>query len=176
LWRIGVGAGYGRDVAQPKQPATGNEVDAFQVVLRLEDAADANKDLFVGGLHSARWGDGVLFLERTNERQTVNAETRELSHRKLDIDTFILRANDVDLGDVRHLQQARTCGFRAVPQLAVGKAVGGEGVHNAVGIAELVVEKRSDEPLREVAADIAHLLAYLIPDVADYARGRALLQ
>jgi hypothetical protein len=52
-----------------------------------------------------------------------------------------------------------------VAQLAVGEAVGGEAVDDAVGVAELVVEPRADDALRQGVPDVADLLADLIPAI-----------
>ena len=56
------------------------------------------------------------------------------------------------------------------------EAVRGEAVDDAVGIAELVVEARADDSLRQRVADVAHLLAHLVPDVRHLSRGRRVLQ
>ena len=63
-----------------------------------------------------------------------------------------------------------------VPQLPVCEPVRGEPVDDAVGIAELVVEAGPDDALRQGVADVADLLADLIPDVRDLRRGGRVLQ
>ena len=63
------------------------------------------------------------------------------------------------------LQQLRADVVDVVPQLAVGEAVRGEAVDDAVGVAELVVEAGPDDALRQGVADVADLLAHLVPDV-----------
>ena len=94
-------------------------------------------------------------------------EARQLLGRELDVDVFVLRAHDVDLGDVRQLQQARADVLDMVLQLAVGEAVRREAVDDAVGVAELVVEAGPDDALRQGVADVVDLLADLVPDVRD---------
>src|SRR5688500_3276735 len=90
------------------------------------------------------------------------------------MDFFILRTYDVDLGHVRHLQQARAHVLDVVLQLAVAEAVRRETVDDAEGVAELVVKAGPDDALWQGVADVADLLADLIPDVRDrLTRGRA---
>ena len=63
-----------------------------------------------------------------------------------------------------------------VPQLPVGETVRREPVHDAVGVAELVVEARAHDALRHVVADVVNLLAHLVPDVRHRGLGRRVLQ
>ena len=69
--------------------------------------------------------------------------------RELDIHALVLGAQDVDLGDVRQLEQLLADVVHVVEQLALGEAVGGEAVDNAVGVAKLVVEAGADDALRK---------------------------
>ena len=103
-------------------------------------------------------------------------EARQLLGRELDVDALVLRAEDVDLGDVRQLQELLADVVDVVPQLPVREAVRGEAVDDAVGVAELVVEAGADDALRQRVADVADLLAHLIPDVRHLRRGRRVLQ
>ena len=57
-----------------------------------------------------------------------------------------------------------------VAQFAMGEAVGGEAVDQAEGVAEIVVEARSDDAGGQRAADVADVLAHLIPDVRHFRR------
>ena len=57
----------------------------------------------------------------------------------------------------------------------MGEAVGGEAVDQAERVAEVVVEAGSDHAGRQRAADVADVLAHLIPDVRHFGGfGRAL--
>ena len=56
-----------------------------------------------------------------------------------------------------------------VAQLAMGEAVRREAVDDAEGVAELVVEARADDALRQGVPDVADVLADLVPDVRDLA-------
>ena len=128
------------------------------------------------GLHHARRRDGVLALERRDQRGAVDAQPGELLVRELDVHALVLGAQDVDLGDVRQLEQLLADVVHPVVQLALGEAVGREAVDDAVGVAELVVEVGADDALRQRAGDVAHLLAHLVPDVRHVGRPGRVLQ
>ena len=62
-------------------------------------------------------------------------------------------------------QQPRAHVLDVVAQLAVREAVGREAVDDPVGVAELVVEEGPDDAARQRVADVADLLAHLVPEV-----------
>src|SRR5208282_2260793 len=72
---------------------------------------------------------------------------------------------NLDLGDVRNLKEARTDVLDVVAQLAVAEAIGGEAVDEAVSVAEVVVESGCDDARRQRPPDVANVLAHLVPDV-----------
>ena len=152
LRRIGGAARDLGDVAQADHAAAGDEVDAENVLLGAEGAGDTHQDLLVAGLHHARRRDGVLALERGDQRGAVDAQPGELLVRELDVHALVLGAQDVDLGDVRQLEELLADVVHPVVQLALGEAVGREAVDDAVGVAELVVEVGADDALRQRAA------------------------
>ena len=115
---------------------------------------------------------GVLGLQRGDQRGAVDAEAGELAGREFDIDLLVLRAEDLDLGDVGNLQQLRADVLDIVAQFAMAEAVvGGKAVDQAVGVAEIVVEAGADHALRQGPAHVADLLAHLIPDVRHFLGG-----
>ena len=105
LRRIGGPARDARDVAQANDPAVRDEVDGEDVLLGPERARDADEDLLVPGLHDARRGDGVLGVQRGDQRGAVDPEARQLLGRELNVDALVLGPENVDLGDVRQLEE-----------------------------------------------------------------------
>ena len=176
LGRVGRAARDARDVAQTNHPAVGDEIDAEDVLLGPERARDADQDFFVAGLHHALRRDGVLGVEGGDQRGAVDPEASELLGRELHIDALVLRPEDVDLRDVRQLEELLADVVHGVPELAMGEPVGGEAIDDAVGVAELVVEAGADDALRQVVPDVVDLLAHLIPDVRNLGRRRRILQ
>ena len=106
---------------------------------------DAKRELFVAGLQDAGGADGVLRLQRGDQGGAIDAQSRELLGGELDDDLFVLRAEDLDLGHVRHAQQPCADLLDVVAKLAVGETVRGEAVDDPEGIAELVVEAGPDD-------------------------------
>ena len=175
LRRIGIAAPDGRDVAQPDQPAVGQEVDVEKVRFRSEGAGNAEQDLLVAGLERARRTDRVLSPQRREQRRAVDAEPGQLLGRELDIDLLVLRAEEFDLRHVRNLQKTRADVLDVIAEFPVTEAVGGEAVDQPERVAEVVVEAGSDNACRQRAADVADVLAHLIPDVRHFRGfGRAL--
>ena len=87
----------------------------------------------------------VLAPQAFGDRQRRDAERGEPLVRELDVDTFGLLAEDVDLLDHRHLQQAPLDVFGDVGELGVADAVALDGIEQAVDVAVLVVEDRADD-------------------------------
>ncbi len=171
LRRIGRAAGDMGDVAEADDPPVGDEVNRQQVLLGAERAGDADQDALLAGLHHAGGGDGVLRLQGGDQGRTVDAEAGELGSRELHI-----HPQQVDLGDIRQLQQPVAHVVQIIAQLAVGEPVRGEAVDDAVGVAELVIEARPHQALGQRALDVADLLAHLVPDVRNRARRGGVLQ
>ena len=136
-----------------------------------ERTRNTDEDLLVPGLHDAGWDDGVLGLQRTDQCRAIDSEARQLLGRELHVKALVLGSEDVDLGDVRQLEELLADLVHVIPQLAVYEPVRGEPIDDAVGIAELIIEPGPDDALRQGVADIAHLLADLIPDVRDLSCG-----
>ena len=73
----------------------------------------------------------------------------ELLRGELEVDLLVLRAEEVDLRNVRHAEQLGAYALGIVAQLAMSKTVRSEREYQRVGVAELVIEER---PLHSLAA------------------------
>ena len=106
----------------------------------------------------------------------IDAEARHLPQAKVDVDDLVLHADEIHLAHVAHAQQLGADELGLVAQLAIREAVAGQRVDHAVDIAEVVVEERTDRALRQLAADVAYLLAHLVPLVGHGFRRRVVAQ
>jgi hypothetical protein len=88
----------------------------------------------------------------------------ELGVAELDEDLLRPLADDVDFVDVRHAQQALADVLGAGLEVGEAHAVGGEHVERGIDVAVLVVEVRAGDAGRELALDVADLLADLVPE------------
>ena len=148
----------------------GDRVDAG------ERAGDAQVDAVGRGVDRAAGHDGVLPGHAVEDLLRREAERRELGVAELDEDALRALADDVDLVDVGHAQQALADVFGARLQLGQRQAVGGQHVERRIDVAVFVVEVRADDPGRQAAADVADLLAHLVPEVLHLGGRRAVAQ
>ena len=132
------------DVAQRHEAVADDEVDRLDVVLGVEGARHAQEDPLVAGLQDAGGPDQVLRLQLREQGRVGEAEAGEPRGGELEEDLLVLGAEDLDLRDVGHREQARARVLDVVAQLAVREPVGGEAVDDAVGVAEVVVEAGAD--------------------------------
>ena len=176
LLRVDVGAADFGDVAQAKEPAVDAEVDGLEALFRRELAGDADRDLLGACIDGAAGLDGVLRLQRLYQLGNVEPHGGELLGGELQVDLLVLRADEIDLGNVRNAAQLATQTLGMVAQLAMRKAVRGQGEDERIGVAELVVEERTLHALRQRLLDVADLLARLIPEIRHLGRGRRVLE
>ncbi len=146
LRRIDVAACHAGNIAQAEKSAALPEVDRLQALLGREFAGDADRDALGTGIDDAARRDGVLRLQGLRVSVDVEAERGELIGRELEVDLLVLRADEIDLGDVGNAQQLVADAIDLVAQLAHAEAVGGKGVDQRIGVAELVVEERPAMP------------------------------
>ncbi len=174
LRRIGIAAPDIGDVGQPQHPAADNEIDVAHILFGLERAGNAKLQGLGLGLDRAGRLHHVLRLQGGDQRRAVESEIGEVLGRELDEDALVLRAQDLDLGDVGDMQEFGADLLDIVAQFAMREAVRGEAVDDAERVAEIVVESGADDAGRKRVPDVADALADMIPDVRHLLRcGRA---
>ena len=113
-------------------------------------------------------------LDCRDQGGAIDAEPCEFLGGKLDDDLLILGAENLDLGDVRYPQEPRADFLDIIAKLAMGETIRGEAVDDPERVAELVVEAGADDAGRQGTADVADVLADMIPDVRHFlGRGAA---
>ena len=176
LRRIGKTAPHRGNVAQSEDAIADDKIDRLDVALRIEGAADAQEHALLCSLDGTRRPHEILRLQRRKNCLVVKAQSGQALGRELDEDSLILRAENFDFRHIGNVQQARTRRFDIIAQLAEAEAIGGKGIDDAEGAAEVVVETRPDDTGRQRTAHVADVLAHLIPDVGHLVRRRQLLQ
>ena len=139
----------------------GDRVDAG------ERAGHPQIDAVGRGVDRAAGDDGVLPGDAVEDLLRRDAERGELGVAELDEDLLRPLADDVDLVDVGNPQQALADVLGARLEIGEAQAVGGEHVQRRIDVAVLVVEVRADDAGRQLAPDVADLLADLVPQVLD---------
>ena len=169
LRRVGEAATDFGDVAQTDHAPVRDEIDVAKVLFGFKRTGDAQQQLLVARLDRAGGADHVLRLQCGDQRGPVDAEAGELLHRELDKDPLVLRTEHLDLGNVGDQQQPRTNLIDVVAQFALGEPIRGEAVDDPEGIAELVVEARTDNAGRQRMPHVADALADMVPNVRNLA-------
>ena len=163
--RVLVAALDGRDVAEPEHAAVGLHRHGGDRVDAGECAGDAQIDAVGRGVDRAAGHDRVLLGDAVEDLLRRDAERGELGVAELDEDFLRLLADDVDLVDVGHAQQALADVLGARLELGEAQPVGGQHVDRRIDVAVFVVEVRADDAGRQIASDVADLLADLIPEL-----------
>ena len=152
-------------VAEAEEAVVDAQIERFEAFLAGELAADPHADAFRAGLDDAGGRDGVLRLHRLQHRRHVQAEIGDPARVEFEVDRLVLRADEVDLADIRHgVHDVGAGGLDIVAQLPIRQAVGGERINVAIHVAELVVVERPRHALRQLWLDVRDQVADLAPD------------
>ena len=165
LRRIDKDAPDSGNIAQAQQPAVRGDIERQKVAFGFEGPGDAKQDRLIAGVQRAGGTDRILRLDCRDQRGAIDAEPCEFLCGKLDNDAFILSTENLDLGDVGYPQEPRADFLDIIAKLAMGETVRREAVDDPEGVAELVVKAGTDDTGRQGAADVADVLADVIPDV-----------
>ena len=168
--RIDITAPDRRYFRQREKAVVDAQVDRPQTVFRRELAADAKRHALRSCIDEAGLGDGILRLQRLDDGLLINAERRDLSRGKFQIDRLVLCADDIDLADIVDGQDLGAGIFHQVTQLPLAETVAGEGVDIAINVAETVIEEGADHAGWKLALDVADHVAHPHPGRFDIAR------
>ena len=127
-------------------------------------------------MQGAGRGHQVLGLHLAGNGFGRQAQPSQSRGRQGDVDLFGLHAHQLHLGHIGHVQQlvAHVLGVAAQPRHV--DAVAGHGVDGAEDVAEFIVEERPLDGRRQPVADVADLLAHLVPVVLHLVGRRRVLQ
>ncbi len=95
-------------------------------------------------MNDARGRHGVLCLNGLNQRLALEAKAGELVRRELNVDFFVLCAENIDLRNIIDRKKPSAGTLHIVAQLPLREAVRSEGIDGPIGVAELVVKERTD--------------------------------
>ena len=104
-------------------------------------------------------------LQSLYELGNVEPHGSELLGRELQINLFVLGAEQVDLRNVGNAEQFGSHALGIIAQLAVGEAIRSQREDQGISIAELVVEEGTLHALWQGLLDIADLFAHLVPKI-----------
>src|SRR5215472_5433750 len=158
---------YRRDIGEPEEFAVGIEIDALQIVDRIECSGDADRIFLETGLDNAGRGDRILLLQTRDDRVAADTHPRQLVGVEFEIELLVLSADQLRFRGILDRQYLCADTFDVVAQFSVRKPIGRESVDNAENVAELVIETRPQHAVRQRRLYVGDLLANLVPDVRD---------
>ena len=164
------------DVGQFVKPIVDREVEVGNALRRQQGAGDVDEHVLARRVDDARRHHRILLGYCREHIVETELEIGELLRREVEVDLFVLVAEDLDLANVRRAQELGPSDLCEIAGFARAEAVIGDAVDNAENIAELVIEEGADNALREGRLDVADLLADLVPDVIDLALWRRFLE
>ena len=121
--RVGVTAGDGDEIAKAIEAIVHAQIDRTQTLLGNELATDAENDPLRSGFHNAGRDNRVLRLDRAQDILLVDAKRRDLPHRKLGENDFVLRADQVHLPDVGNQQHFSPDVLDVIAQLPLSQPI-----------------------------------------------------
>ena len=167
LRRIRIAFAYRGDIGETEEFAVGIEIDALQIVDRVECTGDADRVFLETGLDDAGRRDRVLLLQTRDDLIATDTQPGQLVSVEFEIEFLVLGADQLRLRGILDRQYLCANSFDVVAQLAVREPVGRERVDNAEDVTELVIETRPQNALRQCRFYVGDLLADLVPDVRD---------
>ena len=166
--RIGEAAVHVGDITQPQGAAAGLDGEFADVLDAFEFAADPQLQARGFCLEETGRGHRVLLIQRLLHHVHGNAQRGQLGVGQFYPDLFILQANQFHLAHVGHALQFQLDALGIVFHHRVVEAGSGQRIDVAEGIAEFVIEERADHAIRQSGADVADLLARLVPQRGDF--------
>ena len=165
----------GGDIAEARYLAAGAKAQLADIGRLLHVAFDRYAHRAQAGIDRACRIDIVLALDGVLQIEDRQAALGERLGRDVDIDLLRLVADDDGLLDARRRQQHVARLDREFLQFRIGIAVAADRMQRDEGIAELVVEIGAEQALRQLAGDVADLLAHLVEGIRHFLRIRVAL-
>ena len=155
------------DVAEPEHTAVRLHRHGGDGLGAGEGAGDPHIDAVGRGIDRSAGDHGVLLGDAVEDLLGRDAERGELCVAELDEDLLRALADDIDLVDVGNAQQGLADVLGARLELGEAQAVRRQHVDDGIDVAVFVVEIGADDAGRQIAPDVADLLAHLVPKVLD---------
>ena len=170
--RLGVPARDRREVLEGDECGTPRQGDdrTPEVVDRLEAAGRLQRDSLHRGANFPPGNQDVDALEDRTELERREARLGQPLVLVVDEDPLVLRAVDVDLGDVIEPQQVVAHRVGNLLEIGVRVAVSGQRDDDPEDVAQLVVDERPDRAVRQIRGDPRDLAAQVVPDGLHVAR------
>ena len=112
------------------------------------------------GIDRSAGRDGILLGDAIDDLLGGQTESGELCVAELDEDLLRALADDVHLVDIRHAQQTLADILGACLELGEAQAISRQHVDDGIDVSVFVVDVGADDAGRQIAPDVADLLAH----------------
>jgi hypothetical protein len=165
--RVLVAALDRRDIAEPEHTPLCLDRDCGNGLSAGERASDPHIDAVCRCINRSAGDDRVLLGDAVEDLLRGYAEGGELCVAELDEDLLRALADDVHLVDVGYAQQdlADILGTRL--EIGEAQAIRRQHVDDGIDVTVFVIKIGTDDAGGQIAPDVAHLLAHLVPKVLD---------
>ena len=174
--RIDESVGDHGDVAKAEHAAIALDRSLGHGLDAVIGTGDAQRHALRRRFNRARRNHCVLLGQRIEQRLRRDAERRQLGVGEFNEHALVLRAVQIDLGDVLRLQKALAQAFGHFLELGIVRALARQHVENRIDVAVFVVDVRTDQVRRKIVPDVTELLAELIEKLRHFLRRRVVLE
>ena len=174
--RIGIAGPNLGDVGQFVELPVDRKVEVGNALRREQGAGDVDQHVLALRVDDARRHHRILLGNCREYIVEIELEVCQLLRREVEIDLFVLIAEDLDLADVRCPQELGPSDLGEIAGFPRAETVIGDAIDGAEDVAKFVIEEGADHAFWEGSLDIADLLADLVPDIFDLALGRRFLE
>src|SRR6185437_1954482 len=155
------------DVAEPEHTPVGLYRHGGDGLGAGEGTGDPYIDAVGRRINRATRDHGVLLGDAVEDLLRGYAEGGELCVAELDENLLWALTDDIHLVDVGNAQQGLADVLCPRLELGEAQAVRRQHVDDGIDVSVLVVEIGADDAGRQIASDVANLLAHLVPEVLD---------
>ena len=176
LWRrrILIAALDGGDITQLETTALPANGQLTQLLDAIEATGHPQIDPVFFCIDGTGGYYGVLRSQRLRDQLRRDAELIALGVGDIQVDTFFLQADELDLGDIGDPQQSFTDAVGIVLQFLIAEFGTRQRIDVAEGVAKFIVESGSDDTGRQSVAHITDFFAHLVETIRHRSRWQIL--
>ena len=163
--RILITAIDGGNVAEAEAAPLPVQRHSAQLRDGVEVAGHAQVDSVGCGIEGTGRNHGVLRRQCLSNQLRRDAELIAFGVGNIDVDALFLHAQQLDLGYIGNPQQSLANAIAVVFQLLIGEIGAGKRIDIPEGVAEFIVERRSDNSGRQSISHITNFFSHLVETI-----------
>ena len=155
------------DIAEPEHPPVRLHRHGGDGLGAGECASDPHIDAVGRRIDRSAGDDGVLLGNAVEDLLGGYAEGGELCVAELDENLLRALADDINLVDVGNAQQGLADVLGTRLELGEAQTIRRQHIDHGIDVTVFVIKIRADDAGRQIAPDVTHLLAHLVPKLLD---------